>query len=947
MRYVLVVLDTIFILFVNSNLCFAQDFRIAPPNEIWETVESEHFSITFPQHDQQIAFKLIDIAEHYYPIMTKRMGWEPARKTYILISNATDDTNAETTTYYYNHIVIFTVPPDAYSSIINYDDWLKMIFVHEYTHVLHLDQTRGFFGFLNRIFGRILFVNMIEPDWFIEGYAVYNESTLTSAGRDNGSYYNTILRTQALHNALPSIEQGDGMPSKWPFGEYPYIYGGKFLQYLANQYSDKALADYSEQYTYLPLFLNTDAKLVFNKKSFLSLWKDWQTTVRINSMIKALSVIFAGTTGAKQITGIGAYTRGPVWDANGKGIFYTSYNGKSQMGIFYTDLKNNKHRFVVRRNSGFSNSICQHYLFFAQDEFFDNFYLYNDLYELDMQSNKVRRLTYGLRVHGADASSDCTKIVFASNTSNSSELMLYHIADPGFITTIATIKGSGQFLNPRWSWNGKYIAVTIKDNTGNSSIKIMDRQGQIITTVISNSYLNLFPSWSRDDNFVIFSSDMSGIANLYAYSLTEQTLYQVTNVISGAYESQISPDNKIIVFTAYDNSGFNVYEMPFSPATFKQLNPENEFIVQEVEHYNNVAVIKKQYSPFSTLKPTWWLPTVSLSSDAYSFEVYTAGSDLLEHHAYTLQVGYTAYPTAKWRPGFSVSYDNKSFPPNIGISGSMLPYIAMTYTDPINGKRHSYIQQDNSIAISVTYPINHVRYVQSLGGGYQYSYIKSLIELPSYITNQPFSGVLTGLFVNYSIDTTSMYNTSISKENGVYFNTYFEKDLSEFGSDRDIFLSNSIIKGYIPGFSTNHVIYIKGVYGIVSGVSQYESMFSIGGTQGQYLTNNYTNIAVRGYPSGWLIGTQLYALSLEYRCPVGIIDRGISTLPFYLDKISIFPFLDLGSNIKNTITSTGVELNLDTYIGYLFPFRFTIGYAYAYNIYPASAFYFLLGEKIQ
>ncbi len=947
MKPIVVFLGTIFIVLLMMAVAIAQDFRNAPPGEVWCTIESEHFSITFPEHDSQLAHKLIDMAEYYYPRMIRRMGWTPARKTYILISNATDSTNGETTTYYYNHIVIFAVPPDAYSSIINYDDWLKMIFTHEYTHILHLDQTRGFFGFLNDIFGRILFVNQIEPDWIIEGYAVYNESTLTSAGRDNSSYYNTVLRMQALNNDLPDIDEGDGTPSKWPFGEYPYVYGGKFMQYIANRYSDKALADYSEQYTYLPLLLNRDAELAFDKKGFTSLWKDWQNNVRKQALLSVISLMFSWRTSSKQITHIGAYTRGPVWDTNGNGIYYTSYSGKSQMGIFYAGLNNGKNKWVVRRNNGYTGSLCKGSFFFSQNEFYKNFYLYNDLYELNTKTGGLKRLTYGLHVHGPDVSPDCAKVVFVSNTATTSDLMTYYLTDPGFITTIASIKGTGQFLDPRWSWDGRHIAVTVKNNNGESGIKIMDGEGRSFTTVIFNDHLNLFPSWSRDDRYVLFSSDMTGIANLYAYSITEGALYQVTNVIGGAYESQVSHDNKNIALTEYDGSGFNIYTMPFSPATFRKVNPAREFTVEQINPYKHLEIKETRYSPFSTLLPTWWLPTISLASDAYSLGVYTAGSDLLDHNNYTVQVGYTAYPYLQWRPGFSATYDNTSYPPDIGIAGSIIPSIAATYRDPASGIYHSYIQQDSNIALSVTYPINHVRYRQSAGIGYNYTYKESLTQLPAYVTNLPFTGVLSGVTANYSIDTTSFFNTSISSEDGVYFNTYFEKDLSFLGSDRDLSQSYSTIKGYLPGFGVNHVIYVKGIYGFVAGASKNDSMFSIGGVQPFYGNPDYTSVPVRGYPAGTLTGTQAYSATLEYRYPAGIIDRGISTLPFYLDKISLFPFVDSAGNTHKSVTSTGIELNLDTYIGYLFPFRFTIGYAYAYNIYPASSFYFLLGETIQ
>ncbi len=947
MKYASISIPAFLLLLLHASACMAQDFRNAPPDEAWHTIESGHFSITFPAQDSRLAHKLIDMAEYYYPRMTKRMEWTPARKTYILISNATDSANGETTPYYYDNIVLFAVPPDAYSSIINYDDWIRMIFTHEYTHILHLDQTRGFFGFLNDIFGRILFVNQIEPDWIIEGYAVYNESTLTSAGRDNGSYYNAILRMQALNNDLPPIDEGDGMPSKWPFGEYPYVNGGKFLQYIAGKYSDKALAGYSRQYTYLPLFLNRDAELAFDTKSFTSLWQDWQNSVRKQALLSVVSLMFSWRTNTKQITHIGADTRGPVWDADGKGIYYTSYSGKSRMGIFYTALTRGKSQWIVRRNSGFTGTLCRDRFFFSQNEYFKNFYLYNDLYELTTGTGSVKRLTTGLRVHGADVSPDCTRVVFVSNTSETSDLMLYYLADPGFVTTIATIKGTGQFLDPRWSWSGRHIAVTIKNNSGESSVKIMDSDGRNFTTVISNDRLNLFPSWSRDDRYVLFSSDMTGIANLYAYSITDGTLYQVTNVIGGAYESQVSPDNKTIALTEYDNTGFNIYTMPFSPAAFSRVNPAQEFTVEQVNPYPHLQTKEKSYSPFATLIPTWWLPAISLASDAYSAGVYTSGSDLLGHNNYTVQAGYTAYPYSKWRPGFSASYDNTSYTPDIGVAGSVMPFIAATYKDPVSGTSHSYVQQDSTIALNVTYPINHVRYRQEAGVGYNYTYRESLTQLPSYITNPPFTGTLSGVTADYSLDTTSFYDTSISREDGLYFNTYFERDLASLGSDRDLSRSYSTIKAYLPGFGVNHVIYAKGIYGFTAGASRNDALFSVGGIQSFYGIPDYTSVPVRGYPAGTLTGTQAYSATLEYRYPAGIIDRGISTLPFYLDKISLFPFIDFGSDIHKSLTSTGIELNLDTYIGYLFPFRFTIGYAYAYNRYPASSFYFLLGETIQ
>ncbi|MCL4557483.1 MAG: hypothetical protein M1491_02420 [Deltaproteobacteria bacterium] len=925
----------------------AQDFRNAPPNEVWKTIESAHFSLTFPANESPLAHRLIDIAETYYPGMTARMGWAPSRKTYLLLSNATDFTNGETTPYYYNHIVIFAVPPDAYSSIINYDDWLKMIFIHEYTHVLHLDQSRGLFGFLNDVFGRLFFVNEVEPDWIIEGYAVHNESELTSAGRDRGSYFNALLRLQALHDELPPIDEGDGIPSRWPFGDWVYLYGGKFMQYLSERYSDRALADYSEHYTYVPLLIDRDSKLAFGGRGFASQWRTWEDGIRRQAILTALSVVFSGHTYSRQVTHTGAYTRGPVWDAGGKGIYYTSYDGRSLMGIFYTGTDAGKAEWVARRNSDYSSSVCGRGLFFVQDEYFRNFYLYDDLYRLDTGTGSVKRLTEGARARGVDVSPDCSKAVLASSSSMRSQLMVYDLKAGGPAAVIASMDGNGQFLDPRWSWNGRDIAVAVKDNNGECAIEIMNQRGETVTTVISNSHLNLFPEWSRDDRYVVFSSDMTGIANLYAYSITEGVISRVTNVVGGAYESQISPDDSTIAFTKLDPTGFNIYTMPFDPAAFGKVYIPREFTVQQVQPHKAVRTVESGYSPLGTLVPTWWLPTVSLTSDAYSIGVYTAGSDLIGHNTYSVLLYYTGYPHAHGSPGASVSYTNESFAPEIDVAGGAMPYIAATYTEPASGTSHSYVQLRDNAAIGVAYPINRVRYRQSVGAGYSYTYIRSLSPLPPYIDNVPFTGTLSGITATYDIDTTSVFDTSISREDGIIFDTYFEHDLSVLGSRSNVSLSVSQFRAYLPGAAENHVVYVKGVYGFAEGLSGGSTLFSIGGMQSLFGNGNYTSVPARGYASGVLTGTRAYAASLEYRCPVGIPDRGISTLPFYLDKVSFVPFFDDAGTTLRNISSAGVELDLDTYIGYMFPFRLTFGYAYAFDTYPPPSFYFQIGAPIQ
>ena len=66
------------------------------------------------------------------------------------------------------------------------------------------------------------------------------------------------------------------------------------------------------------------------------------------------------------------------------------------------------------------------------------------------------------------------------------------------------------------------------------------------------------PRFSRDGRWLLFSSDRTGIYNLYAWDLKEDRLWQVTNVVSGAYQPDVSPDGRRIVFVGYRSRGFDV-----------------------------------------------------------------------------------------------------------------------------------------------------------------------------------------------------------------------------------------------------------------------------------------------------------------------------------------------------------------------------------------------------
>src|SRR3989304_5820934 len=114
----------------------------------------------------------------------------------------TSYTNGFATVLPYNTIYIQTVPPSLDMTIGEYEDWLRMLIIHEYSHILTMDTARGYSEVMRGIFGKplppydpisfLFFLasappNVFLPSWWHEGMATWGETEFTSAGRGRGT----------------------------------------------------------------------------------------------------------------------------------------------------------------------------------------------------------------------------------------------------------------------------------------------------------------------------------------------------------------------------------------------------------------------------------------------------------------------------------------------------------------------------------------------------------------------------------------------------------------------------------------------------------------------------------------------------------------------------------------------------------------------------------------
>jgi hypothetical protein len=229
----------------------AQSIEPAPD---WQTADTKHFRINYRAAWRPQAERVARIAEQVYPRITQALSWEPRGRTEILLIDQYDLANGFSTPLPYNIIGVYMAPPDS-GELLDNSDWLELLITHEFTHTVHLDKVRGMPSVLQHIFGRqpFFFPNIFQPNWMVEGLAVYTESEPgTGRGRLRGPAFEAWLRAEASRGFLPLREinaNGRSLPvSK------SYLYGAYFFDFIARRYGRDAIYKVVHQYSGNPPF---------------------------------------------------------------------------------------------------------------------------------------------------------------------------------------------------------------------------------------------------------------------------------------------------------------------------------------------------------------------------------------------------------------------------------------------------------------------------------------------------------------------------------------------------------------------------------------------------------------------------------------------------------------------------------------------------------------------
>lgn len=934
------------------------------------TIETDHFRVTYHSGLEEVAQHVASTAESIHESMTVAMGYTPTKeKTEISLIDSAESANGSASSLPYNAVRLLVTAPEDFSPLGDVDDWYLELVTHEYTHVLHTDNIHGIPAIVNAVLGKTLSPNQIQPRWILEGYAVHQESARTSAGRLRNSMWDMFMRTDVLEGNVATLDQISSSVRRWPQGNLFYLYGSYLIDWIAETYGEGALRHMSRDYggQLIPWGIQRSIRRATGR-TYDELYPAWIQSLERRYAAQADAVKQRGIREGKRLTHHGQIARYPRWIPKGAwaehqgGLLYYRDDQHYRPGLYALDvtrdargavvLANEKGSDLVARTTteSFASFLPDGGLLFSSADFHRNVFLYGDLERMEPGSKspfgtpdggRTRMTPPLMRASDPSTSPDGRRVVFTQNHAGTRSIHIANL-EPEGLTAIRPLVPTAfleQAFTPRWSPDGTHVVYSVWKRGGYRDIRYVDVRDGTSVEITSDRAVDGSPSFSPDGRWIYFHSDRTGIMNLYAYEIASGRLKQVTNVLTGAYSPEASPDGRTLAYVGYSKDGFDLHAMPVDESSWTDAAPYVD------EHPSPPPVRArrwqpKPYSAWRTLLPRRYSVQITPGSFGQSIILSAIGSDITGLHTVTAT---SIVETEKPQLQGSISYTYGALP--FDFTGTVFRTITPRGGYALGSYKPTLVQETAGFASTLAYGQPGAYDSRSYAISHTISRVGADLPMPiekldPYETPVvPARGLSSTLHLAYSYTNAERYLWSVGPERGYSLSLAFDVTDPVLGSQFAGFVTNGDFSTYfLMPWLKHHSLAFHAGAGTSGGVFPGRGAFYVGGYVDLPLVDTVRNVLIqggitlRGYAPVAVAGRSYTLANLEYRFPIVNIDRGDSTLPVFLNRITGAAFFDYGSAFDvfsdaRFKSGVGAELWFDTTLGYIAPFTFRVGYA--------------------
>lgn len=664
------------------------------PDLRWQSVVTEHFSVHYPEGFEDLGRRVATLCEQLYEPVSRSLNWFPGRTDVVVHTRA--DFPGGVVTFLPWRMELFITEPQS-NVAGSGDSWLRVVIAHELTHIVHLRKHRGLSTITQPLLGEFnAFWHHIVPQWFTEGFATLNESRHTNGGAARVPY--TWMQMAAPVYAgqpWPLENTGHDTRTRMPRQRMPYVSGYFLTERVEREYGPGTWAKILDRYSAFPLkgFSRT-VKSVTGKPLralYLQVLDDFSPSRQQQPPVPVARVWRPISQPENQ--------NSPRWlNMDEIMVYRKSFDDLDELAIL--DRSGRLEPLLIRSLTKSENgySLGKNLVVWAELHPHPRFSatIYSDLKTYDLNTHSIRNLTRDARLYCPDLSPDESQVVAVQTDLPTARLVTVNV-ETGHITAVFEAPGATP-MNPRWSPQGDRLAFSIRDSTGYQDIAVLDlatRHWQYL--YIPDTYHDNNPSWTPDGRFVLYTSDRSGVFNIWAVRVSTGERWQVTQDPLGAFTPDVSPDGRELAFASYSHLGFRASSTSLDTSRWIGLShvllppsrdpiPDKHAERSPVTRETDWPALKlagwpgRTYRPWRYLvAPQGWVPYPIWDPSAGGFwlALFAASADPLHRHAWNANLGHpisgsryfadVRYTYRRWWP--AVSFRGYSYPREVSTNG--------------------------------------------------------------------------------------------------------------------------------------------------------------------------------------------------------------------------------------------------------------------------------------
>ena len=525
------------------------------------------------------------LIQTYHDSLDRQQGildYSPVEKTTVLLLDFSDYGNGGAISVPSNAIIVDIAPIAFTFETSAPAERMYKLMNHELVHVTALDKAgppdnryRKFFGGKvmataehpeTMLYQYLTSPRFSAPRWFHEGIAVFQETWMAGGlGRSQGGYDEMVFRAMVRDDAHfydPLGLVAEGVKVDFQVGVNSYLYGERFMSYMAYAYSPEKLT----QWVVRTETGHRNYKNAFPEVFGLSLDEAWQDWIELEHEFQAKNLAAIReypTTPYEDLTDIalGSISRSYYDSERGSMITAVRFPGTvAHVGEFAFEERKVEHLADIKgpmlyRVTSLAYDDASETIFYSADN-----YAWRDLMAYDLKSGKHSMLLEDQRI-GELVVNKADRSIWGVRHLNG-YASLVRVPYPYEEWKLVKSFPYGEIAyDLDISADGGLLSGSFGDVQGNQSLQVFEVDALIageFEPVKSFDFGQAVPEgfvFSPDGRYLFGSSYFTGVSNIFRYEIETEELEAVSNTETGFFRP-IPIDNENLIVFRYTGDGF-------------------------------------------------------------------------------------------------------------------------------------------------------------------------------------------------------------------------------------------------------------------------------------------------------------------------------------------------------------------------------------------------------